>query len=358
MQSFAFWYKEKSSNSNSPKDSPCSLTAVLNFNLWYECGWKPKRKNAQPILDIGFKIYNLSQAEELSFFLPFSISEAEKKNAISDLGCKFHSTELVDALFNESYRTTISTNSKVITVKQNLDPDSKDATAEPETFKIYQLDIEHDITLEPFASGTIIKIPTENITTSHEKSSTATDSDTYYLRFRIHHSSLQTMIHQYEPWTRRILGAVDATNMIDFRYNNVRSLDRTLIEQFYRTGNKRIQVKSLHFLLMTKAYIDVESQTISSVRKLETNVWSDYICDDKKRNLEDIVAYHHSFKPKQNKQNGEKQNENFLTSAEIFLKIRKTKTKIVYYVIVAVLISIFSSFLSSFLTKYIPFLCH
>lgn len=56
MQSFAFWYKEKSSNSNSPKDSPCSLTAVLNFNLWYECGWKPKRKNAQPILDIGFKI--------------------------------------------------------------------------------------------------------------------------------------------------------------------------------------------------------------------------------------------------------------------------------------------------------------
>lgn len=146
--------------------------------------------------------------------------------------------------------------------------------------------------------------------------------------------------------------------MIDFRYNNVRSLDRTLIEQFYRTGNKRIQVKSLHFLLMTKAYIDVESQTISSVRKLETNVWSDYICDDKKRNLEDIVAYHHSFKPKQNKQNGEKQNENFLTSAEIFLKIRKTKTKIVYYVIVAVLISIFSSFLSSFLTKYIPFLCH
>ena len=142
MQSFAFWYKEKSSNSNSPKDSPCSLTAVLNFNLWYECGWKPKRKNAQPILDIGFKIYNLSQAEELSFFLPFSISEAEKKNAISDLGCEFHSTELVDALFNESYRTTISANSKVITVKQNLDPDSKDATAEPETFKIYQLDIE------------------------------------------------------------------------------------------------------------------------------------------------------------------------------------------------------------------------
>ena len=129
--------------------------------------------------------------------------------------------------------------------------------------------------------------------------------------------------------------------MVDFRYNNVRSLDRTLIEQFYRKGNKRIQVRSVHFLLMTKAYIDVESRTISSVRKLETNVWSDYISNGEKWDMEDIIAYHHSIKPKSSK--------DFLTSAEIFLKIKKAKTKLGYYVIAAVIISIMSGVASELL---------
>lgn len=189
------------------------------------------------------------------------------------MGCKFHSTELVDALFNESFRTTISANSKIITVEKIIESPDRDSEKK-DIFKIYQLDIEHDMTLVPFSGGTIIRIPTDNITTSRGENNDASDIDTYYLRFRICHTSLQAMIHQYEPPHGKIFGAFEATNMVDFRYNNVRSLDRTLIEQFYRKGNKRIQVRSVHFLLMTKAYIDVESRTISSVRKLETNVWS------------------------------------------------------------------------------------
>ena len=91
---------------------------------------------------------------------------------------------------------------------------------------------------------------------------------------------------------------------------------------------------------MTKAYIVCKKVKQSQVSEnLRPMCGAIIYVTIKKRNLEDIVAYHHSFKPKQNKQNGKKQNENFLTSAEIFLKIRKTKTKIVYYVIVAVLIS-------------------
>lgn len=339
MQSFAFWYTEKDLDSTHTKNSDI-VAATLNFNLWYECGWKTKRNNIQPILDIGFKIENLTLAKELSFFIPFSISEEEKKNSITDLGCKFHSTELVDALFNESFKTTISANSKIITVEKIIESSDRDSEKK-DIFKIYQLDIEHDMTLVPFSGGTIIRIPTDNITTSRGENNDASDIDTYYLRFRICHTSLQAMIHQYEPPHGKSFGAFEATNMVDFRYNNVRSLDRTLIEQFYRKGNKRIQVRSVHFLLMTKAYIDVESRTISSVRKLETNVWSDYISNGEKWDMEDIVAYHHSIKPKSS--------GDFLTSAEIFLKIKKAKTKLGYYAVAAVIISIMSGVASELL---------
>lgn len=57
--------------------------------------------------------------------------------------------------------------------------------------------------------------------------------------------------------------------------------------------------------------------------------------------MEDIVAYHHSIKPKSS--------GDFLTSAEIFLKIKKEKTKLGYYAVAAVIISIMSGVASELL---------
>ena len=161
MDSFAFWYHEKCQNPN--------VSAIMNFNLWCECGW-----SGDPMLDIGFRIKNLKQAETLYFFLPLLITESEKMECVEDLGCTSQKTELVDAVFNESFATTIASNTKIIDVKRT--DKSSDA------FKIYQLDIEHDIELEPFADGTVISIATETIIP--DQSSDESDID-YYFRFRI-----------------------------------------------------------------------------------------------------------------------------------------------------------------------------
>lgn len=189
MDSFAFWYHEK-------KQYP-SVSATMNFNLWCECGWP-----GNPMLDIGFRIKNLADAEILYFFLPLPISENEKINCIEDLGCTFQKTELVDAVFNESFATTIASNTKIIDVKR---------TDKSDSFRIYQLDIEHDIGLEPFADGTVISIATKAIIP--DQSDEANNAD-YYFRFRIKNKPLPFLIHKYASSSKIVQSMFKTTYMI------------------------------------------------------------------------------------------------------------------------------------------------
>lgn len=336
--SFAFWYKQakhtvyakraghiiqarliNSASSNSPK-----LEAIMNFNLWCECGW-----NTEPFLDIGFRLNNLNQAEELYFFVPFSINNKQKNKYIEDLGCKFNKTELVDSLFNKGYYTTIAANTKNIGVICN-DKKTNDE------FNIYQLDIEHDIELNNFANGTIIKIRTENIIGTVSLN----NSNVYYLRFRIKNIPLNFLIHKYEPPHGVLQGWFNTTYMIDFRYHNIRSLHKTLIEKFNEKGNKVVQVKELHFFLMTKSYVGVANDEYKSIRKIEQDVWDEYVDYN---DTTDLVAYHYVSKPK----------DSFVKSSEIFTKFSVGKTAMSVYVGVALLFGIIGSLLGNYLESII-----
>lgn len=325
MESFAFWYKEKTGSDKQ------RVTAVMNFNLWCQCGWTGK-----PYLDIGFKIQNLQCAETLYFFIPFVIEEKEKTNFIEDLGCKFTQTELVDAVFNESYATTIAANKKTIEVKTANTGLSKD---EQEQFYIYQLDIEHDLKLEAFADGSIISIETDNITNSVPE-----DSAVYYLRFRIRNHPLEFLIHEYVAPSRVLQSLFNTTYMIDFRFHNVRSLHKTLIERFNKKDAKVVAVNSLHFLLMTKAYIDVDinNSGFKGIRKIEKGVWKNYVNSN---DTEDLLAYHIAQKPKD--KTSDKESERYLTSSELFAKFRVERSVITTYVFFTIFLGAVGSLFAS-----------
>ena len=337
VESFAFWYHTRNEDSQaSNEDSPAptkDISAVLNFNLWVQCGWK-----CSPLLDIGFKIKNLQVADELYFFLPLPISEEQKTAYLEDLGCKFMQTELVDAVFNESYATTIAANSKTIDVENISDPSDK--------FKIYQLDISHDIELDQFADGTILKIKTDKII---KAKTTVSNDSTYYLRFRIKNKELPFLIHNYSSPAKALQSMFNTTYMIDFRYHNVRSLDKTLIEKFSEKGNSPINVTSLHFLLMTKAYVDVSNSDFKSVRKIEQDVWKSYV-DGQDTN--DLVAYHYAHKAKSTSSKEEPITEHesaYISSSEFFAKFRVEKSVIKLYVVVTISIGIIGSIVGSVL---------
>lgn len=336
MESFAFWYKEKEQSSN---PSTCcnqklpELSATMNFNLWCECGWnKSKHQKFEnsdgqnnscepyPYLDIGFRIKNLYLAEELYFFLPIRIEESQKTRCIQDLGLKYKQTSLVDATFNKSYETTIAAGRKTIDVKCEQD-------GKTDKFKIYQLDIEHDVSVSKFSDGTILTFKTSNVLDINQPNKNNTDSD-YYFRFRIKNDPLCFLIHRYSPPNRAIQTLFNITHMIDFRYQNIRSLDNTLIERFSEGRNHIVNVTSLHFLLMTKAYVDVESRDFKNVRKIEPRVWEAYVDG---HDTTDLVAYHHVSKPERGL--SKEDTKKYIESSELFVKFKVDRSILARYIL-------------------------
>lgn len=321
MDSFAFWYKVKTPENG---EECKTVEATMNFNLWCQCGWT--NDEGLPYLDIGFKLKNLKCAEKLFFFLPFNTSQQNKTDWIEDLGCKFTQTELVDSVFNESYATTIAANKKTIRVERALNAGS-------ERFYIYQLDVEHDLELEHFAGGTIVVIETENIYNS-ASNDCGDEEPVYYLRFRVKNCDLDFLIHQYTSPNHALQSLFNTTYMIDFRYHNVRSLHKTLIERFNKKDTKVVAVTSLHFLLMTKAYIDVSisHSGFKGTRKIEKGVWDEYVNGN---DTEDLLAYHIAQKPKNE---GE-----YLASSELFAKFRVEKSVLKLYICFTIALSVLGS---------------
>ena len=337
MESFAFWYEQPDANEEKDEEK-ADVNAVVNINLWCECGWDKKRKKTNfevemdnskevkgyPYLDIGFKIENLKKASKICFFLPFPIS---KKN-IQDLGVKFHDTPLVDAVFNESYDTTISSCKKTIDISHNLELQ----------FKIYQLDIEHDVELTPFADGTIWSFDTLNIEKDEK-------NYPYYFRFRIKDCPLNFLIHQYIAPGKVLQSIFSTTYMIDFRFNNIRSLNNTLIERYSSGKNKKVAIRAVHFLLITKAYVEVSSGNFKSIRKIEPKVWEEYV---NYNNTDDLVAYHYATKGEKN--SGNEQSKEYIDSSELFLKFRVEKSFIPIYVTLTLLIGIVGSIIATIIS--------
>lgn len=344
MESFAFWYKERAQEADEQEGSR-KLAASVHFNLWCECGWE-KGKNGLPTtasryLDIGFRVEGLSRAQALFFFLPFPIRREQKNNDIEDLGRKFlENALLADALFNDSHNVTVRANRKEIDVY---------CLRTSELFKIYQLDVVNDISLEPFGEGTILEIKTDRIISNMEQNEGEYD---YYFRFRIKNQSLDFLIHQYNPPFGVIQGLFNITYMIDFRYHNIRGLDNTLVERFHEKRNHPVPVKQLNFFLMTKAYVDV-SNTNFKVRKLEQNVWKDYVDGLDTR---DLVAYHYKDKPNKNKcgtvQPGESDEERYIDSSELFAKFRVEKAVTGWYLLLTVLVGVMGSLIGSAIWEF------
>lgn len=318
--SFAFWYKEAKENGEGKGER---LSATINFNLWCQCGWETE----YPYLDIGFKVKNLSQAEMLLFYLPLTIPEPHGKY-IADLGEKFTKTELIDAVFNKNYSAELAASSKTIKVK------SIDTEEEPDVFRIYEIDIAHDIELVPFISntgykGTIMKIPVAHIVAKDAGRESENGCDNYYFRFRIKNLPLDFLIHGYTPRHAALQSIFNTTHMIDFRYHNIRSLDKSLVERFYAPGHRIVSVDAIHFLLITKAYVNVSGEQFKNTRKIEQQVWEEYVDGN---NTEDLVAYNHV---------------DIGNTGEMFVRLQVQKSVIGVYIFTVILMGVASSLIAS-----------
>lgn len=305
MESFALWYERYDKIYSDP------INCEVHVNFWTELGEKKENKN--PFIDFGIKVDNLSPLKKIKLFIPFEIT----KDDIEDLGIVLKDKDVLDAVFNGNYTVVNSTISKQFEVKVVNAPD----------FNVYELSKSNDINVEKNYMGTLIEI---NINfTKNPK------NKIYYFRLRVKSKLLLQILKKYEPSNVFLQSAVSYTRALNFRFNDVRTLDRSLIENMDNEG--KFNIEKLHFLLLTKADTDIASMSYSSERELEKGIWDKYVGFKLKKN---IVAYHWKFY---------KPNE-VISDVILFVKMKCNKCNwltIISYILVLAILSIAFNLFSS-----------
>lgn len=257
MNCIAIWCSSASAKN-------ASHNLEVHFNLW-KLG---KNGNANCFLDLGVMIQNATDVSNINVFIPRPVASSD----IADLGAIFRKrTDLVSTLFNEDYRVSSHANEKIIEVSNvNKIP----------IFHIYVLDLNSDVLIENAYGGSIIKIriPKE-----------LADKKLYY-RISLKNPYVDSISRIYTPPNSVLESAFSETELVDFRLNEKRNLNSSLLERIRSEGE--VSFNKTHLFLMREASDDYvySHKPPNGSRQLEVDLWKEYIGSDS--SLDKIIAYH------------------------------------------------------------------
>ena len=344
MDSFALAYvpsNDKNDENNANKEH---FSVKVNINLWTQCGWDDET----PVLDIGLMLSHLSDAKKIRLYLPFQV----EKEDLEDLcECLSKDANLLGAVFNEPYRSAdVTSNSKKVEVM-------KEGDAKKTEFILYKLDFlsPNDVKLIPYKKnkGTYLEFDPHFI----KGTTNDVSCDQYYLRFRIRTPLLKECVREYKAPNRYFETLVNSTYMVDIRFNNTRSMERSLVQEMTaQDGWSLAPINGLHFLLMTKVDVDVDANFGSS-RVLEKDIWDKYVnlSDKEKRKTEDIIAYHSSKKLQKDAMSVNEKGD--IGSWEFFTRLKAGKCgpiTIIPYALLLILLNVISNLTFNILLTILP----
>ena len=258
MKSIAIWYKSVDSSS-------LLLDGVeLHFNFWKIPASENEYKR---FLDIGVKLERTDCVENLSIYFPVVL----RKESFTDVVGQFiNNNDLVCAIFNENYKTVAQANSKYYKIIDYNDIN---------VFNIYQLDTS-DYDTENKFDGTIlnIRLPKE-------------DKKNYF-RIRVDGNFCDSLISIQKPTNAFIQSAFSKIELTDFRINDARDLNKSLLEVMAK--EKQLRIKKGHFFYMLSSKEEVLNYhaPFLSCRNLEKDKWNTYIGKNSIKPNEAILAYH------------------------------------------------------------------
>lgn len=343
--SFAIWHKKRDGEGE-------ISTAELHFNLWQFSSQKNinrwhfgNHNGFQDFLDIGIKIDKISNLESVYLFVPCEL----KKYDVRDLGKTItKNTKLLTAIFNEV--STVGTeNAKLVQVKLRKQGDE----CLEECFSVYIIDESNNINVELCKEGedgeekivgTIIIIKTSYIKLD--------DSQPVYLRIRIKFSSQgisNKIIHQYVPKDFWLQSSTVKQQFVDFRLNEKRNLPKTIQEMCV---DNFLKIKKVHFFLMREfADEPIMSDPVNSgYRVLESDTWSEYVCQEPNIQLNHMIAYHWKLS-----HNGDKE-ESYVNSFTLSTKFSFQESsiwKILIFLVLSLVLGAFGGVAGNFATKLI-----
>ena len=221
-------------------------------------------------LDLGLMISDISEINRICIFLPFSI----QINEIIDLGNAFHQdANLVSAIFNADLRAT-SSGTKILEV-ENLESHYK--------FNIYSLDTAQQIKIEEYKDiGVVIYINLAQIV--HKR------TEAHYFRIRIKSENVRNFSRIYKPRNSFFESAFQNTEVIDFRINERRNLDKSILERIDSCVLPKINKINFFLLRNEKDDYVLSHKPSDNCRGLEKGLWRIYLGDNYMQ--DDILAYH------------------------------------------------------------------
>lgn len=243
MKSIAIWQKPINQNDE-------ILSEVeLHFNLWkIPNGTKKQIK----FLDIGIKLEKTINTEVLRIYFPFQVDLAN----FEDIVDKFiHKADLVSAIFNENYKVVQSPISKMYEIK-GID--------DKPVFNIYKTSRE-DVENENKFDGTIFNIKVPKL------------DKPIYFRFRITGDFISSLCSTFKPTNAILESAFSEIEMIDFRVNEIRDLNQTLLELIKKETIFKIIKQHFFFICSNEEEVIGNHLPYLSCRNLENYRWNEYV---------------------------------------------------------------------------------
>lgn len=234
----------------------------LHLNLWK----LPNGRGYERFLDIGLKIENPIDIKELCLYFPFNVAEAD----FEDIVDKFiGSSSLVSAIFNENYTVTSNAQTKFYSIED---------TAGTKLFDIYQTDKEN-VSRENKFEGTVFKLHFPK------------NGNPIYLRFRVKGPYMDSLSTTQKVPNAFIQSAFSQTEMIDFRVNEARDLNKALLEEMGRQSSFVFQKYHFFFVCSYSEDILGAHKQYNSCRNLENYRWGAYVGNAKLQD-QTFLAYH------------------------------------------------------------------
>lgn len=320
MNCLAIWYKRKHST---PKED---LDVELHINLW-KLEKKENKEKGSPfknLLDIGIKILEPSNVANIYIFLPFKVT----KDEIEDIGNYFEGNDkLVAAIFNDEFSAhPTSVQSKILKII-----DGKNDVK----FYIYMDDKKNNISRRRNNyGGTVINI----------KLSSGTEIKPLYYRIRISSNNLEKLYTTYTPVSQWLDSHITHNELIDFRINEKRNLDRSLLEEMRNSGE--VYFKMVDYFIMKEFKYDYVSSHKDMVRsrRLEPDLWGSYVGEDYE--CGNTIAYHWTW-----------DNERGFNAFVKYRFLESDKTNKLRFCIFLLAVALIGGTLGSFLIRLIGIWC-
>lgn len=330
MNSIAIWYEQTSNDRNTVipeldvhvnhwklKFKKNYFVKILRSLCTNTLGKKWKNliyHESDYFMDFGVKVKNGAKIKNVCFFIPYTFFDGT--SLIEDIGNKLIEKRLIMAVFNEPYNTLETNDPKYFTVVDKSHS----------IFNVYRLDISNDIKLEQKFNGTIIRIPFKQYNSL----------PTYY-RFRLKALFVKKLSYVYSPSNSFLESVYSNIEVIDFRINDTRNLDVSLVE--YINSQDKFNIRLVHYFVMrsVKDEYVVSNQELTSVRQLEDKTWESYV------NKQEYIygksfAYH--LKKKVEK-------DTYIDEFSAVLKFRFEDNKLLWYFFYLLLFAVFTEVVGS-----------